>query len=268
MSYKKVITTEETFEYDYPPAAPNGQMLTMMPPRMPMPGPGMPPGMIPPPPFPGWGNVGNTMPNTSPTLTSIFSNIQPEDTKAGVALRLQFRNVMTKIGWLLRSFAVSELNGNEDRDFIQTNYTADMQPLTSLVSDYYGTRLDVNTGFSNFVKSIMTVVTAKKTGTGVAEAMTALQTSTSQLAGVLLSLVSGPISGTTSISDMEAVLSAVTGSIMDQVNSITTKNWTADHDALSKMYELMVTGRPNGETSLADILTKITVNAAPSRFPV
>lgn len=262
MSYKKVITTEETFEFDYPPSAQPpmqpGTMLTMMPPRMPLP---------PPPPFPGWGNVGNTMPNTSPTLTSIFSNVLPENTPEGIALRLNSRDSWAKVAWYLRSAIVSIISGNPDSDYVLTKSASVSKDFMDIIQQYYGLRPDLKTAVDHYVASLVGLITAKKNNVGVDAAITELKTATSSLAAQLGAISFGPLVPLEITSDMRTLLESVVDNITKQTDARMAKDWVADSSKLDELYSLLVSGDPQGRASLADVITKIIVSTNSNRFP-
>lgn len=262
MSYKKVITTEETFEYDYPPTQPMSTLMPMMPPRQ--------PGMLPPPPMgpmvpQHWTN---TMPNTSNvdskmsgTLAGVYTTVKPENTDEGVKMRLSFRDYFQRYNALMRAYVLSLANGTADSATALDKFNTHVADFSKVSGLWLPGGVSVISAFTDLSKSVVDLVNMHQQGIDTTSQQGIVTTKATDFAKALQNI--STLIWT--VDPMVSLWRSYTDNTMSQLSTRKNKMWSDDLDAVDRSYSDLVTGA-SGSNGLADVLSYGVMQWTPWRF--
>lgn len=254
--YKKVITTttEETFESDMPPLA--------------NPRPMMPPLMAPMPPMPPmWGN---TMPNTSNisskmtgTLSSICAPVSPENTTAGVKLRLDLRELFHKYNTLLRAYILSQMNSTGDTADTLDRFNTVANSFATITNMYWPglNTTAIQTAFTDLSSAVVDLINIQLQGGDTTVQQNIVKTRVESFARALHTV--NALLWDTDL--MVELWDSYTNQLLTQVSTRKNKLWKQDLDALDASYAELELGSPNS-LSLADFIADGIFQWAPWQF--
>lgn len=261
MSYKKVITTEETFEYDYPPVAVNppnlmtGRTPMLLP--MPMMGVPMPPVFC--------GNTGNLSldSNPAPMISSFYAGNDPQNSPNAVELRMSAREVMSKYVSTLREYLKSRQASTADADAVKENLNKIVSTdFDKLALDYYATD---HVAMTNSLAALTNGLTNAIDVGALSGDTSATLLDVNKLADAF-GMQLQKINPEWDAQIIASMWSKVGADLISQVAARIKKDWAVDEEFAQDIYNNLVAGVPMGLASFADIFSYGTVMNQGWRF--
>jgi len=209
--------------------------------------------------------VDKTNPHVKSMVSSVFSNVQTENTSMAMQLRDTIHTYFIRYISGLRAYIISALDGGQDANVIQAQLLKHIDDLGPIYQSFWPNVTDataLNQCLRDIAMNIVSQTDYTKAGKDTTELKNMLSNNINNL-GLLFEKTNGLYWPKQAVVD---VWTAATNSLIDQLNTRKKSDWTADQEALKKTWDILVNGQATGTPSFADIFLKGILQIFPYRF--